>query len=722
MTLLISSDEDAIEKLRRKIKNDKLDGSICALFRNIGSEACARPWHSYNDKRLNGAVCVERWSHSFPNVKLLCSEERHFIPLDECLPEWSKWLDYRENNGKEDHSAELIICEGDPYDVIQGGKDVLKLFDQIRIEGPCSRINDGDFLDCQLRQHGFVRCNDVQGMQWLRDEQLTLIADMRRQISELSANKIELHAKYSSLQDHYAVLQQEITCLEQVVQIKSNEILEHAETVKHTRAEHSNLINKLEGIQAANIKITDERDKLRNDLENLKAESSQLALERDQSSEKAIRLQAHIATLEQSIQEKDEVNNTLSAELLNRCLSADEIEAQLAKANLRVIGLEENQESLKVTNQNLINDNKSISLKLNSVTNDLISLKESYDLLDSELESARLDLIASTESVSKLGTEIERLHSVIHTLRQDKVNMITTQQGLASANADLQQANSDLSLSVAELKRQLSSIESHAHSLSAANQELADKLLLETAKSKDLSTVATESTHRIGSLEEDNYKLIAEIEILRTRYGHVHAMLKEALGDDVIIPSDVDAIFFLTEQLVNHRLQLSCERDQLSNQLDISNCERDNALAELDITKNTLDQKVNSEDKLRAEVLRLHAVITELREKIEDLLAQRTGLTSQLEDLQTIQSKLQTEISTLGSQSAKLSCELKEARSLLHIEQVHSSELGLAAADFMSMTKATDAHLNYIQQLLSHVIKDQCYSPSHEAGIVSNEA
>lgn len=596
--LLINSNAGIADHFQQQISQSSLFDSFANACHLLTDLRDTRICHSYNDRRLDGEVGIERWSSIFPNAKLLNSQNREYITLADALHEWDAWAELFPSGECCTTDAELTICEGDPYPILLGASEVLPKLGNIAIDGPCARIADVDLISQYLYRFGFI-LNDDSSLGWKRDLRLTELIGERLRSKELESTNSKLNKDISLLRENYSVLEALNTQLEKSVaessQVNQKLLVAHDALC----AEAKSLSEKLSESQVIHSDLREDRDRVQSQLSVFQSNYQLIHNERDMLLDSMRQLYVSSLDLDEGSQTDDEMSTILADDIVVGQLTQEHLSLLVSKlsraseqAKEQIVSLSEQINRLnselhvvRSSNESLLHDNHEISILMQKANSDAQQASETIVCLSNENNTRQ-------SQIMHLQGELDASKQVSANLLSERESLVVLQRKVIS-NRDLAFASRDQTAS--ELRNAEAKYSELVHELDQRN------LTIEEQKQESLS-LKTETSRLhdiISSLRDEKQESNLRRNELTSLCSDLKDHVSELTNINELLTSQVNDLNLQLEERCSSNTRLgellSVEADKVVLLMN-SAVEADNRLSSANVKYDDLDLRYRQLD------------------------------------------------------------------------------------------------------------------------------
>jgi len=224
--LLIEANVDRVQQVCHEIARDQAN---VVVYQEVLTEedGAALDWYVFNDSRFDGHRPLSLLQPSFPNLRLLATEQRCGRQLGQLLDQWR--LSHDVGPSIQWH---LQVRQGDPLAALRGLGAWLESLESVSLHLASEDALAYPELELWFRLHGFRAVKEAHAT-WLRDPIATLQflnQQQKKQILYLENTLLELTdqrdyqtARAADLEEKLSMLNQEIDdLLAEILQGKSS--------------------------------------------------------------------------------------------------------------------------------------------------------------------------------------------------------------------------------------------------------------------------------------------------------------------------------------------------------------------------------------------------------------------------------------------------------------------------------------------------------------------
>ncbi|XP_063706407.1 GRIP and coiled-coil domain-containing protein 2-like [Culicoides brevitarsis] len=558
----------------------------------------------------------------------------------------------------------------------------------------------------QMNEKLQERCAEIEKFQGLCSTETKLVESLNNELDLNKAEKCALTESVKQLESECAVMAEKLDEFKQMHEKITAEKVSLEEQVASLLDEKSVLIQSLDKLSSEHQTVMEENDAINESNKKVIAKLELIAIQKQQTSK-------NIAALKESVQMLKKENQQLRDEVKTAVEENFKLVAEKMKdltvfetVGTQVDTLKSDVEAHKTANQELIEKNKEFGKQIQSLQQEIDSLRSTEDALQAKLEA----ITAEKDEIHKKFEGLSEKHRLSQQEMEEKdIEIRELNQKLDENQAELVKKEGERNLFEAEVKNKEQEIEK-------LRIQIADQEKLAQEKEGDLQEV-TEKLAKLNEkeisilgdiqkLQETNQNLISQVEesqsqleILRksleSRESEVAELRKEVSGleqeksllerEQKRIEEDRKSIeeesSRVKQELNDHQATLQAEiaalnleTSQLKEenhklQQTIFSCEQ--KLRESESTLDNLRIKSQTEvTELRIAHDNIHSELTKAKEQLEDIQNNVNSLTQQNLDLTATNEKMRLDNETLIKSNEEL-----------HVKYVAMCEASSSKAD-----------------------------------------
>ncbi|XWS08934.1 hypothetical protein CRYUN_Cryun40dG0042900 [Craigia yunnanensis] len=504
---------------------------------------------------------------------------------------------------------------------------------------------------------------------------------LKEALAKLKEEKDTAAFRYEQCLETIAKMESEISCAQEDVNRLNSEILVNAEKLRNVEEQRVLLERSNQSLQVEADNLVQKIAIKDQNLSEKQKELEKLQLSLQEEHLRFVQVEATLQTSQNLHLQSQEEQRALTLELQNRL-------QMLKKLEISNHQLEENIQQVQGENQSLSELNSSSSLSIKNLHDEIFSLKELKEKLESEVALQIVRSNVLQQEVYKLKEEIEVLSSAYQALIQQLLSV-----GL---NPEC------LELPVKELRDENSKLKEECNKHRGENEILFEKL-------KDLDNLLEKNAVLRSSLSELNGKLEGSRELV----GELQKSCEFLQGEKSSLVTEKDTLLSQLQIMTQNMQKLLDKNALLESSLSGANIEleglrsKSKTLEEFcQYLKNEKSNLVNERESLisKLENVEKRLCILEFRfnkleEKYADVEKEKASTLSQVEELRD----------SLGVEQQECACYVQSSKSRLadlenhvHLLQLESS---LSKKEFdEEMDKAVKAQVEIF--ILQKFIKD----------------
>ncbi|XP_072933789.1 uncharacterized protein [Epargyreus clarus] len=525
------------------------------------------------------------------------------------------------------------------------------------------------------------------------------LIDLQRRLQEVDKSRQEMESSKTLLEDKMRHLESEIpsnTDLEKVVTEKNkisekldqslkeksdfmNKIHQLTKDIEALRIREQELINENKSIIQNSTTESQQTSALQQTIEQLKEKISQLDIangqipslkaENERLVESELRLKAELITTDTKITQLEEDFEKLIADLNEKDTMIDNLNKTINEDNEKIVNLSQNVTDLE----------NAVTIK----TKELDHLKHSLEEVTEQLRSHSHSSNQSQEELNRLHIEKEEISKHIYQLNDElnskniEISRLTNHsdelQNLCSQyQSNIETKNKeveDLKQSVADLTNKLTAANNITHHNEKAEIDKSVIQLQNDVAAKDAELLDAKS--KLDFLEHTCAEYKNLLDTATVEKNDLINLITLKHNESIQYHNEIQRLNQVLMEQTNEFKKIIAEKDAAQNSSsNCQNCEKLSiALKEKDEKIMSLNQNMNDQETLRAELQKSSEIIRNLTKKCEDL---DKSLTIQLETVK----KLTAENVQLSEQEQNSSRELERLRHhLVEMEESYTQEL-----------------------------------------------
>lgn len=673
-------------------------------------------WHTFNDTRFNGAQPLAYFAESYPNLRLVSTENRHFQVLSVVLRGWFDRSDIDLtppclNVSHERWSrGSLELNQGNPLDVLIGLSGHINLFSTISVRLPFLSEDLQQSLSAYLVDQGFA-CDSLVPTLWRRDPakiQEKLFASVQSQHWQ----QIEaLEARLTAQDEAY---KHELLALSGLLDSKDSQIHASQEKLEHS------MVNERD--------VSSLASQLQRDIAQSSAALSECLQQHSSCLSAVSALEGECLSLRQELTVTKERLATTQDELeraslldVEQASYVAQLQVRIEKSHLELVACQESKVSLALDvselQTQLLHSRQKLSLseqRLASSHDELEHAALKAEELADQVALLQSDREDSSKTLVDLRRELEAQHSTISDQSEKLSHLRDVSAALGACldatqkelNSAFQHSDADQEHSIDESASLVCDQTDSPNQLMLVDHIHAGTTQLDVESATGYDSLSTKAASLVSELllakkllDESQLRLAAKTDsltALESSYQALqinHAQLKaESELNLAHIEEKRLAISNLNDAL-EASSALVLERESSNQSLIV---QRDNLLAsqlELTAERDALQAKnVHLEDELKNVTIRLNAsesqredstaLILSLNCALEKEQSNLVTLEAHLAQLQSSHDQLATDLSLVKSseqqyvhQMATIEQELNVANERLAQQAIHILEL-----------------------------------------------